>query len=216
MARDLSGNIAEQTSDALDLVGERLAEAGSDRRWILTAHIWLRDMVMFREMTSVWNDWVDDDYLPSRSCVAAGPAHPRALLEVVVTAVVPKPAQDPNSIERYNVIHAPGRPSMCIGLAYQDWVTVCMIAPDCTQDVAGQTQQILDAFDGYLASAGADRTRLLTAEIWLKHIDDMTVVRPLWSAWVGFDHLPAGSYVRADMARPEMLIEIRITASRPA
>ena len=44
--------------DALDVVDTWLTEAGIQRESLLITHIWLRDMSLFADMTSVWNDWV--------------------------------------------------------------------------------------------------------------------------------------------------------------
>ena len=43
-------------------------------------------------------------------------------------------------------------------------------AGDPAQDIAGQTRQVLAKIDGYLADAGIDKTRLLSAQVWLKDI----------------------------------------------
>lgn len=213
-ARDLTSDIAGQTQDALDQLSIHLAALGVDATRLLTVHIWLRDMSLFREMTAVWNNWVDQERPPSRSCVSAGPATLGAHLTIVATASAPVSLQADQPIERYGMVHGPGRPTMCLGLGCGDWFTVCLIAPDCTVGIAGQTQQILTLFDSYLADAGTDKTQLLTAEIWLKNMTDLDAVRGIWREWLGNAGRPAVSCVRADMARPEMLIEIRISAAR--
>ena len=65
-ARDPSGDIKAQMRDALAVADTWLAQNGSSRSWVLVAHIWLRDMTLFRDMTAVWNDWVRAEALPSR------------------------------------------------------------------------------------------------------------------------------------------------------
>ena len=57
-ACDLSGDIRAQMRDALDVVDTWLTEEGIQRESLLVTHIWLRDMSLFADMTSVWNDWV--------------------------------------------------------------------------------------------------------------------------------------------------------------
>lgn len=115
---------------------------------------------------------------------------------------------------RYGIIHGPGRPSICLGMARGDWVTVCTTAPDRSEDVAGQTRQVLAIFDGYLAEAGSDKSQLLTAQIWLKNMRDYATVNEVWNSWIDPDNPPARSCVSANMSKPESLIEIRITAAR--
>lgn len=214
IANDLSGDIQAQTREAFKNVDACLAEIGSDRTRVLMVHIWLSDMALFQDMTSVWNDWVDADIPPSRSCVRAKPITENALLEVIATAAVPSTVWGRQPIERFGMVRGPGRPTMCLGLGIGDWYTVCIIAPDCTTGIVGQTQQILQMFDDYLAEAGTDKAHLLTAEIWLKNMVDIDAVNAIWREWLGNAGRPAVSLVRADMAQPEMLIEIRITAAR--
>lgn len=210
------GSIEEQMSAALATLDQRLAAAGTDRRSLLTVHIWLRDMALFDRMTAVWNAWIGDEAPPSRSCVSGGSLEPEALVELVASAVLPGPDAAPAPIERYGLVGGAGRPSMCLALACRDWFTVCTLAHDCSADIAGQTAQVLAAFDGYLAEAGVDKSDILTMDIWLKRMSDDAVVRDVVGAWLAPGAWPAGSCVRADMAREDMLIEIRITALRPA
>ena len=117
------------------------------------------------------------------------------------------------AIERYGIIQGPGRPSICLGLAHGDWFTVCTTAPDLDADISGQTQQILKIFDGYLADAGCDKSQLLTAQIWLKRIEDYDAVNAVWNGWIDKANPPARSCVSANMSKPESLIEISITAA---
>jgi enamine deaminase RidA (YjgF/YER057c/UK114 family) len=212
--RDQQGGIAEQTRNALEQLDARRAQAGTDRSALLTVHIWLRDMALFQEMTAVWNDWIGSEAPPSRSCVSGGSLNPDALVEIVATAAAPAQPQSNHAIERYGLVRGEGRPTMCLGLAYRDWFAVCTLASDYSADIAGQTQQILRVFDTFLEESGTDKSNILTMDIWLKRLSDKAVVDATLADWLAADHLPGGSCVRADMARPEMLIEIRITASR--
>jgi enamine deaminase RidA (YjgF/YER057c/UK114 family) len=222
VAADLSGDVGAQTRDALALIERRLAAAGTDRYQVLTAHIWLRDMQHFRAMTAAWNEWVDPDNPPARTCVSgiAADAPSEASVQIVVSAVVPELAQaltvvrGPASIERYGLIHAPPRPTMCLAIAYRDWFSVCMTAPDVSGDIAAQTRQILNSFDALMADAGTDKSRLLTAEIWIKRIDDFDAMNAVWENWLAPGQAPTRACTRADMSRPECLVEIRVTAAR--
>lgn len=208
------GTIEEQMREALATLDQSLAAAGTDRRSLLTVHIWLRDMALFDRMTAVWNAWIGDDAPPSRSCVSGGSLNPDALVELVASAVHPGSGTAPAPIERYGLVGGAGRPTMCLALAWRDWFTVCTLAHDCSAGIAGQTAQILAVFDGYLADAGVAKSDILTMDIWLKRIADDAVVRDVIGDWLAPTEWPAGSCVRADMAREDMLIEIRITALR--
>lgn len=214
----LGSSIEEQMSEALSSLDARLAAAGTDRRSLLTVHIWLRDMDFFDRMTAVWNAWIGSDAPPSRSCVSGGSLNPdtvNSLVELVASAALPGPDATPAPIERFGLVRGPSRPTMCLALAYEDWFTVCTLAADGTADVSGQTAQILATFDTYLAEAGVDRSSVSTMEIWLKQITDDAVVREVVEHWLAPAEWPASSScVRADMAREDKLVEIRITAQR--
>ena len=212
--RSKAGDIAAQTRDVLAQLDARLADAGTDRSALLTAHIWLRDMALFQDMTAEWNNWIGAQEPPSRSCVSGDSLDPGALIEIVATAASPARPDNKTAIERYGLVHGEGRPTMCLALAYHDWFTVCTLASDCSEEIAGQTWQILTVFDDFLGEAGAEKSNILTMDIWLKRMSDKAVVDDVLAAWLEPGHAPAGSCIHADMARPEMLIEIRITAMR--
>jgi enamine deaminase RidA (YjgF/YER057c/UK114 family) len=87
-------------------------------------------------------------------------------------------------------------------------------APDKSQDVKGQTKQVLEIIDGLLARAGTDKGKLLTANIWLKDIDDWALMNEVWSSWVIPGKTPARATVEANMAKPDILVEIMVQAAR--
>lgn len=213
MARDVAGDIAAQTRDVFEIVDARLADLGIDQRSLLAVHIWLHDMSLFQGMTAEWNNWIGDLPPPSRSCVSGTPVVPGALLEVEVVAVLPGAILSPQEIQRFGLVRGPGRPTMCLALRHGAWFTVCTLASDCSVGVIGQTQQILDVFDGFMVEAGIVRAHACKLEIWLKHVSDFDAVNEVLEAWFAPGPLPAASVVGANMANPDMLIEIRLTAT---
>jgi enamine deaminase RidA (YjgF/YER057c/UK114 family) len=81
-------------------------------------------------------------------------------------------------------------------------------------DVAGQTKSILNQIDNLLAQAGTDKSRLLTAKIWLKDINkDFKTMNEVWKAWVDADNKPVRATVEATLALPEILVEVQVTAA---
>lgn len=89
-----------------------------------------------------------------------------------------------------------------------------MTAGDLTQDVAGQTRQILAKIDGYLAQGGSDKSRLLSANIWLRDIATFDEMNAVWDAWVDPRNPPARATVEARLAGDRYLVEIMVTAAR--
>jgi enamine deaminase RidA (YjgF/YER057c/UK114 family) len=78
--------VAEQTADCLSRVDQLLKKAGSDRKHILQAIIWLSDMADFAEMNEVWDAWVPNGYAPARACGEARLARDALKVEVIITA----------------------------------------------------------------------------------------------------------------------------------
>lgn len=80
--------------------------------------------------------------------------------------------------------------------------------------VRGQTEAILRAIDARLAQAGTDRSKLLSATIWLTDIATFDEMNAAWEAWVDPANPPARATVEARLASPEYLVEIMVTAAR--
>ena len=81
-------------------------------------------------------------------------------------------------------------------------------------DAAEQTKNCLAKVDALLATAGTDKSRLLTAMIWLKNIDeDFAAMNGVWNAWVDPENKPARACVESKMARPSILVEVQCTAA---
>ena len=87
------------------------------------------------------------------------------------------------------------------------------VAADAEADIIEQTQTMLAKVDELLMSVGSDSTRMLTATIYLKSMDDFAAMNLVWNAWVPSGHAPARACVQAAMARPALLVEISVTAA---
>lgn len=87
------------------------------------------------------------------------------------------------------------------------------VPDDATQDIRGQTTQVLAAVDRLLAEAGSDKTRILRAQIFLTDIGDIAAVNEVWDAWVPAGHTPPRATVQAALASAAWKIEIVVTAA---
>jgi enamine deaminase RidA (YjgF/YER057c/UK114 family) len=87
------------------------------------------------------------------------------------------------------------------------------VAADGSQDITGQTKQVLAAIDALLARAGTDKARLLRVEIFLKDLADFPAMNAVWEAWLPAGHAPPRATVKADLARPEWRVEMVVTAA---
>lgn len=88
------------------------------------------------------------------------------------------------------------------------------IAEDATQNIQGQTREILGHIDRLLAEAGSDKTRILMCQIFLADVKDFDGMNAAWSEWVPAGHTPPRATVEAKLARPEWLVEMVITAAQ--
>ncbi len=85
---------------------------------------------------------------------------------------------------------------------------------DAAPTAGEQTQRILTRIDELLAMAGTDKSKLLTATIWLSDMRFFSEMNEVWDAWVSPENTPARACVEARLATTKFLVEIRITAAR--
>jgi enamine deaminase RidA (YjgF/YER057c/UK114 family) len=82
------------------------------------------------------------------------------------------------------------------------------------EGLAEQTREILSLIDGFLAKAGTDKSKLLTATIWLSDIRTVDEMNKVWDAWVAPGNTPARACIEALLQGPEKKIEVQVTAAR--
>ena len=80
------------------------------------------------------------------------------------------------------------------------------------QSITEQANNILERIDGLLAEAGIDKTRLLTANIWLTDAKHFAELNASWEAWVPAGHAPTRACVQSGLMRPGIDVEIAVTA----
>jgi enamine deaminase RidA (YjgF/YER057c/UK114 family) len=87
------------------------------------------------------------------------------------------------------------------------------VADDPSTDVRGQTVQVLASIDRLLAAAGSDKTRILSATIYLADIGTFAQMNAAWDAWVPQGHTPARATVEARLAASQYKVEIQVLAA---
>lgn len=81
-------------------------------------------------------------------------------------------------------------------------------------DIGEQTADVLAKIDQYLASVGSGRDKLLSVQIWLKHIErDFTGMNAVWESWIPENAVPTRATCEARLASPDLLVEIIVTAA---
>ena len=81
------------------------------------------------------------------------------------------------------------------------------------ESVAKQTHDCLSRVDALLDRAGSSREHLLQAIVWLADMADFDEMNGVWDAWVPEGHAPARACGEARLARPELKVEIIVTAA---
>jgi len=98
--------------------------------------------------------------------------------------------------------------------AWRDLVFTVATAGDAGPSVAGQTRRSLEILDRNLAESGSDRTRLLSATVYLTDIGAKAEMDRVWCEWIGdAAHWPQRACVQAALA-PGTLVEITVIAAR--
>ncbi len=82
------------------------------------------------------------------------------------------------------------------------------------ESVAKQTQEVLSIIDTHLARAGSDKSKLLTATIYLTDMKNFAEMNAVWDSWVSAGNTPARATVEAGLAAPQYSVEIMVTAAR--
>ena len=89
-----------------------------------------------------------------------------------------------------------------------------LTADDQSQDAKGQAAQILASIDRLLGVCGSNKSKVLTATIWVSDIRNRATMNEAWNAWTEGKNLPARACIEAKMADPRCLVEIMVVAAK--
>ena len=113
------------------------------------------------------------------------------------------------SIQRFNV----GK-RLSEAVVHGNTVYLAGEVPDDTaKDVTGQTEEVLAKIDALLAKAGSDKSRLLSAQIFLPDMKDFAGMNIAWEKWVAPGQAPARATIEAKLANPAYKVEIMCIAA---
>jgi enamine deaminase RidA (YjgF/YER057c/UK114 family) len=115
-----------------------------------------------------------------------------------------------NNIERIETSTRASRAVVYNGMVFLAGQT----ADDRSQDIRGQTKQTLAKVEKLLADAGTDKSRLLSAQIWLKDITkDFAGMNEVWDFWTAPNAAPTRATAQCEMGASDVLVEIIVTAA---
>ena len=87
------------------------------------------------------------------------------------------------------------------------------VAADGSQDITGQTRQVLAQIDSLLARAGTDKSKILMCQIFITDLADFPGLNAVWEQWVAPGNAPPRATVKAQLAKPEWRVEMVVTAA---
>jgi enamine deaminase RidA (YjgF/YER057c/UK114 family) len=88
-----------------------------------------------------------------------------------------------------------------------------IVADDKSLPMKGQTEQVLRKIDAVLATAGTNKSRILTATVYMADASLKDEMNEAWMAWVDRSNLPTRTAVGAALT-PGTMVEITVCASR--
>ncbi len=107
-------------------------------------------------------------------------------------------------------------PRMSKAVVHGDTVYLAGIVADAPRgkSTAEQTKNILSQIDSFLARAGSDKSKLLSANIWITDMANFAEMNAVWDAWLSPGTAPARATVEAKLASPDYNVEIMVVAAR--
>jgi len=107
-------------------------------------------------------------------------------------------------------------PRMSKAVVHGDTVYLAGIVADDPKgkSVGEQTKSVLAQIDGLLAKAGTDKSKLLTANIWITDMANFAEMNAVWDGWVSPGNTPARATVEAGLAAPDYKVEIMVVAAK--
>lgn len=82
------------------------------------------------------------------------------------------------------------------------------------RSVTEQTTEILATIDKYLAQAGSNKSKLLSANIYITDMSNFAEMNAVWDGWVSPGNTPARATVEAKLAAPDYKVEIMVVAAK--
>ena len=82
------------------------------------------------------------------------------------------------------------------------------------ESVTEQTREVLAQIDRLLAECGSDKTRILSAQVWMADMADFAEMNAVWDGWVPAGNAPARATGEAKLATPDYKVEIIVVAAQ--
>ncbi len=90
---------------------------------------------------------------------------------------------------------------------------LCGQVGNADDNIADQTRECIRRIEALLEEAGSSKEQMLQVVIWLADMSDFAEMNAVWDAWVPEGHAPARACGEAKLARPELKVEMTVTAA---
>lgn len=92
-----------------------------------------------------------------------------------------------------------------------------IVATDWSEGIAGQTRQVLARLDELLEEVGSNRSRILSAQIWMKDMEaDFDRMNEVWSQWFTPGETPARATSQVTFDESNIRLELIVVAAVPS
>lgn len=81
------------------------------------------------------------------------------------------------------------------------------------EDVAAQTLTCLDKVEKLLEEVGSSKSKILSATVWLKSMEDFAAMNTVWDQWFDDTQPPARACGESVLAHPDLLVEVTVIAA---
>ncbi|UUV19649.1 RidA family protein [Fusobacteria bacterium ZRK30] len=113
------------------------------------------------------------------------------------------------NIERHNT-----KKRMSHAVIHNNVAYLCGQVPkDETKGMADQTKTTLEKVDQLLADIGSHKSKILSATVYIKDMNQFKEMNEVWDRWVEEGTAPARACVEANMARESLLVEVSVIAA---
>ena len=211
---DVPGDMATQTTTALENGREILTAAGMSLSDVVSARVFITDGAGFQAMNESYRRFFPKDP-PARATVICPLMRPSFLVEVTLVAVAGSD-REVVAVPNADGTPRPANPNLSPAIRVGDRVFVSgMLGNDATNkgDMAGQSRATLAALGRALKAAGTDWSRVTDAIVYVTDTSRAAEVDAAWQEVFG-PAAPTRTLVRTGLVAPDGLVEIMLNAKK--
>jgi enamine deaminase RidA (YjgF/YER057c/UK114 family) len=118
------------------------------------------------------------------------------------------------TISRHSIMDSGNfRPIISRAVVHEGMVYLCGLTADPIGDITVQTRQVLSRIDSLLEQVGTNKSKLLTAQVWLSNMRLFRQHNLAWNEWVDPENPPVRACVQAELFDPGLLVEVMVTGT---